>query len=184
MRTGAGVCVCPVQRHAQTVRVPHAAWPASRDTSSTVPVATITVYMCIRFSTSICRDQMILSSWYHCWLHCLCLMQPWIIASKWINRSFVKNNEGTLSLHLVCKSCPCQQFCNTRYAKLFLCKPGRGLCSQWAPQSKNLLTIARRRCNSEKLYYFLTCTGKLLACDWITTCTSSLFSLLDCREGR
>lgn len=39
MRTGAGVCVCPVQYHAQTAGVTHAALPVSLVTSSMVTVA-------------------------------------------------------------------------------------------------------------------------------------------------
>lgn len=41
MRTGAGVCVCPVLYHAQTAGVTHAALPVSLVTSSMVTVATI-----------------------------------------------------------------------------------------------------------------------------------------------
>lgn len=87
-RTRAGVCAWPVRRRARTAGVTHAASPASRDTSSMVPAAVIAICMRMWRSTSLYKDQMILSSLCHCRLRCLRLMHPWATVSKGTNHSY------------------------------------------------------------------------------------------------
>lgn len=95
MRTGAGVCVCPVQYHAQTAGVTHAALPVSLVTSSMVMVATIlSVYVALG----------------HMHLNYLCdfMVYTTIIYSPYErNQSLLLANDGILpNIILLCKLMP------------------------------------------------------------------------------
>lgn len=95
MRTGAGVCVCPVQYHAQTAGVTHAALPVSLVTSSMVMLQQLFLCVCC-----CCSHAFKLSMRF--------MLYTTIIYSPYErNQSLLVANDGILpNIILLCKSMP------------------------------------------------------------------------------